>query len=128
MVTIDGNKQFIDVTFSTNPAKKSVEEKEIAKVKEYMKNRSATAVKNDFIPMAVDSLGKWGPRMTRFFEEFVETAKARAQTPEERKSIARNYRYAREGISLAVVEAHGCYLDIMIYGKNKKAKHKNLDF
>ena len=65
--------------------------------------------------------------MTRFFEEFVETAKARAQTPEERKSIARNYRYAREGISLAVVEAHGCYLDIMKYGKNKEGQAQNGD-
>jgi hypothetical protein len=89
-----------NVTFTTNPAKRSVEAKEEAKVKEYLRNRSSAAVHTTFIPMAVDSLGKWGPRMKRFFHETIETAKARTHNAEEHKIIARIFRYLREAIFL----------------------------
>jgi hypothetical protein len=119
LVETGGLTYVIDVAFSTDPSKRTVEHKETVKYKEYSVNRRTPGkVRLMVVPMAVDVMGKWGPRMKAFFESLV--GRKIALTPQFKGDITRNYRYAKEKISIAVIKAYGAYMKIMRYGWKKR--------
>jgi hypothetical protein len=123
LVETGGASYVIDVTFSTDPFKRSVESKEKAKYAEYSKNRRTPhRIRHFLIPMAVDMMGKWGSLMKQFFDRIVER-RQRLMPPQFKKEIARAYRFGKERISLATVKAYGAYMKIIRYGWKKKKGH-----
>lgn len=118
--TIGGEEFIVDVTFSSKPQCASVGEKEKIKTKEYTTNRKFPSVVARCVrPFALDAGGKWGEIMRKFFDEVVKMKK-RTCPEGMKKEISWAFRYAIEGISLAVVRANGAYMHIMRKGYTKE--------
>jgi hypothetical protein len=109
----------VDVTFSTDPARRSVDTKELEKIREYKRERAdPSTIDNQFIPMAVDAGGRWGPRMIEFFRK-VEKHRLEKLGPLAGE-FKRNLRYAKEQISIGVIKANSAYIYLLRHGKPMK--------
>jgi hypothetical protein len=98
-----GRKVIIDVTLNSRPCHATIAATEARKTREYLKNRRLD--EGRFIPFAVDTCGQMGPQAVKYLKE--------ANTERIKKCPAlrydHQYRYAIEGISLAICRANGVY-------------------
>ena len=115
-VSWGGTEYLVDVSFSSDPARNSVEAKEEFKRGEYRQNRlNPNAIQSRFVPMTVDAAGRWGPEMVDFFRRVEDTALEELGPLS--GDLRRSLRYAKEQISIAVIKSNGRYIHLLRYGR-----------
>jgi len=95
------------------------EKAEKGKLAEYKRN--LIVPEKLFVPMAVNHMGAWGPRMMKYFQEANEDYLCVINA-----NKSPHFRYVKELISLAVCKANAVYLKRMRYGSSK-ANYQGLD-
>jgi hypothetical protein len=115
LVTFGGTQLVLDVTFSTCPARRPVETKELHKINEYKRNRRRPdLVISRFVPVAIDAAGRRGGRMTTWLDGLLK--RRVACEPTMKKDIRKAFRQGQESVSIAVLKATSAYHSIYRYG------------